>query len=222
MRPRVAVALVALWAATVVVVAVVTWTVIDAAGHHVLDESALPSVASSTSPAAQVERRGQRHRTPSPTVRPSQATGAPGPRSRPTRPRTPTPTPSTTASADTSPGHGTPGHPGQFTHSHPHHGHPSSPPSTPAPPPATTDSWHGAAGTVTVTCEGGRVRLQGATPANGYRVEVEQEDGAVVVQFQRDDPEDEVQVRATCVDGQPRFSVADGRPSSPHDAVVTD
>jgi hypothetical protein len=64
---------------------------------------------------------------------------------------------------------------------------------------------------VTVSCRTGEARLQGATPADGYRVEVEQEDDAVEVQFQREHPEDEVHVRATCVNGQPRFDVDDHR-----------
>jgi hypothetical protein len=68
-----------------------------------------------------------------------------------------------------------------------------------------------------VTCEDGRVHLQGATPANGYRVEVEQEGRAIVVQFEREDPEDEVHVRATCVDGRPRFDAEGDRHSRPDD-----
>jgi hypothetical protein len=72
-------------------------------------------------------------------------------------------------------------------------------------------TWTGAAGTLTVRCQQGTVRLQAATPADGYRVEVEQEDDAVVAQFQREHPEDEVHVRATCVNGTPRFDVEDDR-----------
>jgi hypothetical protein len=224
-RPRLTVALVALWAVSVGVVAVVTWTVIDAAGHHVLDESALPTVGSGTSPASQPGRRGHGHRagpTRTPTAGPTDHPAPPSRPSRPARPSPQPPTPSATASTAPTHGHPTPGHPEQFTHTDPPHGGSPSPPATPAPPPEATDSWHGAAGTVTVTCDGSLVRLQGATPSNGYRVEVEQEDGAVVVQFERDDPEDEVHVRATCVDGRPRFDVADGRPSRPHDPERSD
>jgi len=75
---------------------------------------------------------------------------------------------------------------------------------------------------VTVTCDEDRIRLQGATPANGYRVEVEQEDRAIVVQFERDEPEDEVQVRATCVGGRPRFDADGDRASGPHDPEGAD
>ena len=73
-----------------------------------------------------------------------------------------------------------------------------------------------------MTCTGDRVRLQGATPADGYRVEVEQEGTAVVVQFEREDPDDEVHVRATCIGGRPRFDTEGDRAPSPHDTEGAD
>jgi hypothetical protein len=89
------------------------------------------------------------------------------------------------------------------------------PPRTAEPePPATqhsdhtvSRSWFGSSGRVTASCTGGRVALQSASPADGWRVEV----GArgpeeVEVTFKKGgDDGSEVQVRARCSGGAPRF-----------------
>jgi hypothetical protein len=205
------VAVVAIWALTVAVVAVVTWTVIDAAGHHVLDDSALPRAGATRHQHGQTHHRdgtGGR-RTPAATPPDSHPGSRPDPvpgAGRPGRsPSAPAPTPGGTAAP--------PHHAEQFVHSTPHPT-PSPAPTTSTPSPAVTSAtWQGDAGTLTVTCEGRQIHLQGATPADGWRIEVEQEDDAVVVQLEREDPEGEVHVRATCVNGQPRFDVEGHRPS---------
>jgi hypothetical protein len=61
-----------------------------------------------------------------------------------------------------------------------------------------------------VSCELDRIRLLGATPADGYRLEVEQESEEVQVHFEREDPSDEVQVAARCSQGVPHFDVEQG------------
>jgi hypothetical protein len=209
MRRQTVVTSVAVWAVTVGGVAAVTWGVIDVAGGRVLDDSAVPTVerTPSSAPTDAAPTDGSRwkpgHRRA--TAVPSSTPGG----SSPTEATTTLPSPSAGASSSPAPSAGTDGprhQPGQFT------GAPVHPTPTEAPaPPIDSATWTGAAGTVTVSCRTGEARLQGATPADGYRVEVEQEDDAVEVQFQREHPEDEVHVRATCVNGQPRFDVDDHR-----------
>jgi hypothetical protein len=217
----VVIALVVTWALTVVGVALVTWTVIDAAGHRVLDEAALPTSGAGQSTDQPARRPAHRHRadrTPTaattPTRKPS-AGSTPSSAGTSTHPAPPSSTPQATTSGGQQGSTATP-HPGHFTHGTPHPAPSSSPPTTPQST-ANTDTWLDSAGTITVTCEGDAIHLQGATPANGYRVEVEHEDEAIVVQFERDDPADEVHVRATCVNGRPHFEVEGHRASAHHE-----
>ena len=140
-----------LWLAVVVVVSVVTWTVIDAAGR---DVTARPT---------------------EPTRRPASTT--PAPRS-----------------------------------------------STVAPPPAAQPqerTWAGRAGSVTARCTGGTISLVSATPADGWRMEVEDRGPSRVrvelrsLDRSREDGDDhsgsgdgdEVEVRAECSGGVPGFRV---------------
>jgi hypothetical protein len=67
-----------------------------------------------------------------------------------------------------------------------------------------TRTWSGAAGSVTVACTGRTARLKGTSPSDGWHVEVgDSSGGEVEVTFKKDAAE--VQVKATCVGGVPRF-----------------
>lgn len=202
------VALVAVWALTVVSVAAVTWRVIGAAGRNVLDESAVPSVTS-TLPSDNSTGRRDSERSDdaqwqtAPTT-PSEAPSTHGPTTVPTPSGSPSPSarPSQTPAST-----GTAGHDGAG-----HHHDPSPSPSTqPSAAGPEVGSWHGDAGVVTVRCDSGRVTLLGATPSDGYRAEVETETDRLQVRFEREEPEDEVQVTARCADGMPDFDVEGDR-----------
>jgi hypothetical protein len=59
---------------------------------------------------------------------------------------------------------------------------------------------------VTVSCTGRTVRFKGASPNDGWHVERGDTSGdSIEVKFERS--ETEVQVRATCASGVPRFQV---------------
>ena len=197
------------WMVTVVAVAAVTWRVIDAAGQDAIGgvpateppvTTTHPTATASTPPTSPRPSPSASRTTPSQSPSP-QAGATTGSTSRPTTsapttPAAPTsgpngaPSGSSSAEADPTPTTAATSHP------------------TPV---GQTDTWRGAAGTVTVTCSGSGVDLGGATPADGYRVEVEQDGEAVEVMFKRDEPEDEVKVRATCPGGVPDFEVEDRR-----------
>lgn len=208
MKLKAAVVLVTVWAVTVAGVAVVTWQVIHTAGRGVLDESSEPALGLDTTS------------TPSPTAdsvwRPAHPnSNRPRPSTTPTSPTvTPRTVPSPTSSSHptSTPSHPAPSHRPEHSSS-PSAGHGSPNATATASPSPTTvssasvDSWRGAAGVVTVSCEPSRIRLLGATPADGYRLEVEQESHEVQVHFQREDPADEVQVVAQCTHGVPAFQV---------------
>jgi hypothetical protein len=84
-------------------------------------------------------------------------------------------------------------------------------PRTSAPPAAHTETrtWSGAAGTVTVACTGGTARSRGASPSDGWHAEWGDSAGdEVEVKFEKG--EVEVQVKATCVGGVPKFRVESG------------
>ncbi len=221
MKLRSAALLLAVWALTVVGASAVTWQVIHIAGQGVLDSSAAvnPSwpatTASPTPTAGQVWQPARGHAdsthparpggappTPSGTSSGTPSAAAPGPNA----PTHHAPSPGPAAPTASVPGHGS-GHVGGAGGGHSGGEVSPPPPPTPSAPAVNVDSWRGAAGVVTVRCEPGRVRLLGATPADGYRLEVEQEDDVVQVHFEREHPSDEVQVRARCLNGTPRFDV---------------
>jgi hypothetical protein len=57
-----------------------------------------------------------------------------------------------------------------------------------------------------VSCTGRTVRFKGASPNDGWHVERGDDSGdSIEVKFERD--QTEVQVRATCASGVPRFQV---------------
>ncbi|MDX6375145.1 MAG: hypothetical protein QOD98_4133 [Nocardioidaceae bacterium] len=215
MKVRSAVVLVTVWACTVAVVALVTWQVIHTAGRGVLADPSGPAVTQDAVP------------TPSPSPdsiwRPAHqhpARPAPGPSSTATSPSAAPSSggsqPSSSSHPTGAPSHGDSNGPatGPSHSSSPGSGHSShdgTPTSTPSPsttpPGPSVDSWRGEAGVLTVSCSSSRIRLLGATPADGYRVEVEQEEHRVQAHFQREDPADEVQVMAHCSGGLPQFEV---------------
>jgi hypothetical protein len=210
--------LVTVWALTVVAVALITWQVIHTAGRGVLDETAVPTLAqpspSSASPSP--DSVWQPAETQAASGRPSASTADPTP--TPSDPASPDASPSQPTSA---PSHPAPSHGPTHSSSSPpagpggHHDPPTSTPTPTEAPGATVDSWRGAAGVVTVSCEPGRIRLLGATPADGYRLELEQEQDKIQVHFAREEPADEVQVAARCSNGTPHFDVEQG--DRPHE-----
>ena len=66
--------------------------------------------------------------------------------------------------------------------------------------------WHGPPGLLSVRCDGRLVRLESATPANGYGVEVEH-NGTTELEAKFESSTREVRVDATCVNGNPVFTV---------------
>jgi hypothetical protein len=84
-------------------------------------------------------------------------------------------------------------------------------PTTPDPGPRPQErTWAGSAGSVTARCAGGTISLVSATPADGWRMEVEDRGpGRVRVELRSGDDgeEREVEVRAECSGGVPGFRV---------------
>ncbi len=58
-----------------------------------------------------------------------------------------------------------------------------------------------AGGTVLARCTGGRPEVVSATPAQGFRVQTEEEDGGPRVRFRAGDTR--IEVNLTCADGRP-------------------
>lgn len=167
---------VAAWVAIVIAGSGVTWLAIDRAGQQV---SSNPLSSVPTQPIVV----GTVGPAPKSSAKPSRT---------PSRTATPTavPTGSTSTSATTT-------------------SRPTSRPSahdTSSAPLAHTETrtWSGAPGSLTVSCTGQQARLKGATPSDGWSVERGDTSGDnIEVKFENG--ESEVQVRATCVDGVPRF-----------------
>jgi hypothetical protein len=63
-------------------------------------------------------------------------------------------------------------------------------------------------GTVLARCTGGRPEVVAATPAQGFRVQTEDEDGGPRIRFRAGG--DRVEVHLTCANGRPVASVATG------------
>jgi hypothetical protein len=185
------------WVVVVIAGSALTWVAIDRAGNQVTGNP----TQDQTQPAV-VGTLGA-----APTRSPKH--GPRATRTSPTGPRATT-LPSRTPSAAA-----TSTHPG------------GSPSKTTASSPVQTETrtWSGAAGTVTVSCTGRTARLQGTSPGDGWHVEVgDSSGGEIEVTFKRN--ESEVQVKATCVGGVPRFQVEsgsyDGSDSSSFDSSSID
>lgn len=86
-----------------------------------------------------------------------------------------------------------------------------SPTGSPPTPAVERGTWEGAAGRVVVQCVGATISLVGAQPYGGYGIEVDARGPSrVEVEFERaDDSDSRRRVRATCLDGLPRFEIDD-------------
>jgi cytoskeletal protein RodZ len=176
------------WMAVVVLTSGVTWAVINAAGQQVLSSSDVPAVQSQAEISQPTEATAPRP-SKRPTPRPTRTTPAAPSDDYPSAPRTMAQTPPAPTSTS------------------------GSSPSTPRPParsagpsssPVEQRTWQGGAGSVTVRCSGGRAALQSASPSDGYRIEVgSRGPGEVEVTFRGEARQ--VQVKAVCVSGSPRF-----------------
>ena len=172
------------WAGVVAVVALVNCWVIYSAGEEVLAEPSPDPAASSTTTT-----------TADPTDPEDDPAGTRTPTPRPTEPETsaPTPTsPATTIAPET-----TPPPP------------PSGDPTTEAAPVRRSSSWQGTAGIVRVSCTGSSLRLDGATPADGWEVDTNTRHSGseLEVRFRSSDGDRETEVLARCVGGTPDFRV---------------
>lgn len=176
----------AAWALVVVAGSALTWVAIDRAGQQVTGS---PS-AGETQPVVVGTIGAAPTKTPKPGHTASPTTVPPTTSSSATGPATQTPKPR-------------PGRNGSPTKA-----------SSQAPTAQTeTRTWSGAAGTVTVACTGRTAQLRGTSPSDGWHAEVGDTSGSEIeVKFEQN--ETEVQVKATCVDGVPRFQAESGSDSS--------
>ena len=181
------------WLGVVIAGSTMTWATINTAGQEVLSPRTVPTPTTSGEPLPV--------RDPV-TVRPSSTESeSAGPRPR----RTPSPTPEeeTTRTPEGNP----PPSPAPAVPT-------AEPPPTPAPPPPAPATraftWRGAAGSVTVVCDGSTIALQAASPANGFSVDV-REGGPeeVDVRLEAEDEDEEADVEAECEAGQAVFDVSD-------------
>ncbi|KAA1426076.1 hypothetical protein [Nocardioides antri] len=178
------------WAGVVAVVALVTWWVIDSAGEEVLAEPApdgLTPSATTTAPSDDRTPRDPRStRTPrtTPPGGPSEDTPGAGPSTAPTV-------------ATTAPQTIVPPPP------------PSGDATSEAAPVSRSSTWQGEAGVVRVSCTGDDLRLDGASPADGYEIDTNTRHSGreLEVRFRSTDGDRETEVHATCVGGAPDFRV---------------
>ncbi len=170
------------WVVVVIAGSALTWVAIDRAGSQVTGN---PDPAE-TQPAVVGTLGSAPTRTHSPKDGPSATSTAPAsPRRTPSR--TPSPTAGATRPDATSPSKTAASSPVQ----------------------TETRTWSGAAGSVTVACNGRTAQVRGTFPSDGWHVEVGHSSGSEVeVTFKKDQAE--VQVQATCVAGVPRFRVESG------------
>ncbi len=212
MKPRVLLIGVTLWLGVIGVGSGVTLLMINQVGRAVTTQTSPPLAAPrvvapppGVSPGATTPEESPRSTPPDSEPEPSEvpsagepsATGVPltlvpvtpsTPRVTPERPSTPTAKPPRAKRPPPPAG---------------------APPRAPEPGPATvTRTWLGDAGRVSASCTGSRVALGSASPANGWRVEVDKRGPEEVeVTFEQGDGGPEVRVRARCVSGAPQFRV---------------
>jgi hypothetical protein len=186
------------WLVVVVVVAAVTWQVIDAAGRQVLGSgSSTPlTAAGSTADAQNALPSGSPSRRPRPADDDSSVA-----------PRTPSAAAGTGVPED-QPGVEPNDGPGAEPSATPSQS-PRQQPTQQAPPQAQVRSWQGAAGTVSASCTGATISLQSVTPNDGWGFEVDDRGPQRVrVEFtSRGEEEHETRVEAECLGGEPRFQV---------------
>ncbi|RHW27572.1 hypothetical protein D0Z08_07775 [Nocardioides immobilis] len=186
------------WAGVVAVVALLAWWVIDGAGEGVLADPARDAVTPGTTTSGP---------SASESDRPSRS------------PRSPT---DRTDGPDDGPDDG----PGDGPGDGPDDGAVSSvaPPTSTAPPPTTppstegseqsapvrrTSTWQGEEGLLRVSCLGPDLRLEGATPQDGYEIDKnERRSGTELeVRFRSVDGDRRVEIEVACVGGVPDFRV---------------
>jgi len=193
------------WALVVVVCSGGVWGVIRTAGTGVTTSPDLPRTASGTLPSSENE-------SPSPTSSPRPRHHPhPHPKvSRDARPASPDPPTGPSAAPATAPPLSRTAGPGPASHqsetSRPAAGQTTA--SQDQQPAEVRRTWQGNAGAVVASCRGTTVSLRGAQPNSGWRVEVgNRGPEQIEVQFStvRDDG-GEVELRARCISGEPRFS----------------
>ncbi len=176
-----------LWLVVVVACASLTWLVIERAGRNVgVTQVALPAVQTS----AANEGLPPRASGPSPTPSPARPRSEPEP-----GPATPTLQPGIgpfTEPPSTPSGEGTPSVPAQA---------------------AERATFTTTGGTVTVVCTGSAIRLDSATPRDGYRLHEEGDSGELEVSFTsgygsgeaggQGSEDESVELRLVCQDGVP-------------------
>lgn len=178
----------ATWLAVVLVGATAVWAVISRAGEELVTGSAQPGLGAVSSPAE-----------------PTAIATGPTLEHRPRKTRTAQPSDDaevTEPASPSAPGGSSP----------PPSGSPSPGPGS-APPPqpvqtSRTDTWNGKPGTVSLTCRADGTRGQYSVYArSGWEAETEQEDSGLEVHFHRQDDDGEVELKASCDGGRPRFDV---------------
>lgn len=193
------------WVAVVVVVAMATWTVIDSAGRLVLTapaEDSTPGGPASTDPGSAASAPARRT-TSRPAASDAHSESPAAPASA--RGQEPSPQESATTSGPLPP---------QSIPRASADSRSTSPPTNPE-----VSTWQGVAGSVTARCLRSRISLVSASPADGWRMEVDQRGPEQVrVHFERgetddesesesEDGEREAEVHAGCRGGVPRFQV---------------
>ena len=85
----------------------------------------------------------------------------------------------------------------------------TSEPGSEPPASATTRTWQGDAGILRVSCTGTALRLDGASPHDGYVVDQAEHEGGreLEVKFRSTDGDREVQIHVVCSSGIPDFTV---------------
>lgn len=189
---RALLAAVAAWLAVVLVGASVVWAVISRTGQELVSGDALARAGSAssfsapppqtTSPSGPIKRR---------STKPSDKPSGQGSASSSSPDDTATATPSTSPSPP-SPTSG-----------------PGDTPSASQPPPTTpkrSATWRGKPGTVRVTCRGSAMSLDSLLTNAGWESErPEAHGGSLEVHFHRTSGDGEVELKAYCIGGTPRF-----------------
>jgi hypothetical protein len=176
------------WLGVVIAGSTMTWATINTAGQEVLSPGSVPAPRTG---GAQPPVREPATVLPSPEASDSSTPGR--------RTRSPSPSPDASRSPD---GDGSTRSPAPSRTAD----------STPAPPPPPDPgprafTWRGAAGSVTVLCDGSSISLQAASPANGYSVEV-RERGPEDVDVRLESEDEETDVEAECVGGRAAFDIS--------------
>lgn len=192
-------ALVVAWTVLVLICSVGVWSVIRTAGTDVTTPPEIPTTVMDNS-------RGTSLGTTSP--------GSATPTSRPHRRSTPQPSPTEGPSVpadDPATGRGG----GQTGTGGEHDGNEEADPSAADAESGQSEirrTWQGAAGAVVASCRGATISFRGAQPNSGWRVEVgSRGPEQIEVHFSTNegaDDEGEVELKAQCARGAPRFSTA--------------